>query len=65
MTDMDGSVAIKILRLAGYDGLVVGLTGSAMDEDLNAFCAAGVDYALPKPFVIDDFVHILKCNFDS
>ena len=65
MTDIDGSVAIKILRLAGYDGLVVGLTGSAMDEDLNAFCAAGVDYALPKPFVIDDFVHILKCNFGS
>jgi signal transduction histidine kinase len=63
MIDMDGSEAIRILRRAGYDGLVVGLTGSAMDKDLNAFCAAGVDYALPKPFVVDDFIHILRCSF--
>jgi signal transduction histidine kinase/CheY-like chemotaxis protein len=63
MIDMNGSEAIKILRDAGYDGLVVGLTGSAMDEDLNTFCAAGVDYALPKPFIIDDFIHTMRNNF--
>ena len=63
MTDMNGSVAVRILRQAGYDGLVIGLTGSAMDEDLNAFCVAGVNYALPKPFVMDDLLHILKSHF--
>jgi signal transduction histidine kinase/CheY-like chemotaxis protein len=60
MTYMNGSEAVKILRQHGYEGLVVGLTGSALDEDLNAFCAAGVDYALSKPFVIEDFIDLLK-----
>jgi signal transduction histidine kinase/CheY-like chemotaxis protein len=63
MTEMDGSVAIRNLRKAGYNGLVVGLTGSVSDEDLNVFCAAGADYALPKPFVMDDFVRILRSHF--
>jgi CheY-like chemotaxis protein len=57
---MNGSVAVKRLRQHGYEGLVVGVTGSALEEDLNAFCAAGVDYALPKPFVIEDFIDILN-----
>jgi signal transduction histidine kinase len=65
MTDMNGSVAIQILRRSGYEGLVVGLTGSAMDDDLSKFCAAGVDYALPKPFVFDDFLHILQSHFNK
>jgi hypothetical protein len=34
-----------------------------MEEDLKEFCVAGVDYALPKPFVVEDFLHIMKCNF--
>jgi signal transduction histidine kinase/CheY-like chemotaxis protein len=63
MTEMDGSVAIRNLRKAGYSGLVVGLTGSVSDEDLNSFCAAGADYALPKPFVIGDFIRILRSHF--
>jgi CheY-like chemotaxis protein len=65
MTEMDGSVAIRNLRKAGYSGLVVGLTGSVSDEDLNVFCAAGADYALPKPFVMDDFVRILLKHFNA
>jgi signal transduction histidine kinase/CheY-like chemotaxis protein len=65
MTYMNGSEAVKILREYGYEGLVIGLTGSALEEDLNAFCAAGVDYALPKPFVIEDFINIIKSNFPA
>jgi signal transduction histidine kinase/CheY-like chemotaxis protein len=60
MTQMDGSTAVKALRQFGYTGLVIGVTGSALDDDLKAFCAAGVDYALPKPFVIEDFINILN-----
>jgi len=62
MVRMDGSAAMKILRRCGYKGLVVGVTGSALEEDLNAFCAAGVDYALPKPFVLGDFVDIVNTH---
>jgi signal transduction histidine kinase/CheY-like chemotaxis protein len=60
MTHMNGSVAIKILRQCGYEGLVVGLTGSALKEELEAFCFVGVDYALPKPFLIEDFIEIIR-----
>jgi signal transduction histidine kinase len=60
MTYMNGSEAVKKLREHGYEGLVVGVTGSAREEDLDDFCAAGVDYALPKPFVIEDFIDLLK-----
>jgi signal transduction histidine kinase/CheY-like chemotaxis protein len=63
MTYMNGSEAVKILREYGYEGLVIGLTGSALEEDLNAFCAAGVDYALPKPFVIKDFINVVTDHF--
>jgi CheY-like chemotaxis protein len=63
MIQMNGSVAIKKLRQHGYEGLIVGVTGSALEEDMNAFCAAGVDYALPKPFVVEDFIDIVESHF--
>jgi signal transduction histidine kinase len=63
MTHMNGSVAIKILRQSGYNGLVVGLTGNALKDELDSYCAAGVDYAMPKPFQVEDFIQILRQIF--
>jgi signal transduction histidine kinase/CheY-like chemotaxis protein len=63
MTRMNGSEAVKVLRSRGYNGLIVGLTGCALEEDLTSFCEAGVDYALPKPFVVEDFIRIVKSHF--
>lgn len=63
MNRMNGSEAVKILRWCGYNGLIIGLSGCALQEDLAVFCEAGVDYALPKPFVVDDFIRILNMYF--
>jgi len=60
MTHMDGSIAVKKLRHCGYRGLVIGVTGSATDEDMQEFCEAGVDFALPKPFILKDFLIIVN-----
>ena len=63
MTYMNGSVAVRAMRRHGYAGLIVGVTGSALEEDMSAFCLAGVDHALPKPFVVKDFVEIVQAHF--
>ena len=36
MTHMNGSVAIKIFLQHGYKGLVIGVTGSVLQEDIHA-----------------------------
>jgi len=59
MTYMDGSVAARKLRRCGYKGLIIGVTGSATDEDMQAFCEAGVDFALPKPLVLKELQQLL------
>ena len=60
MTYMNGSVAVSKLREHGYKGLVVGLTGSAREEDMQYFCDSGVDYVLPKPFDVGNFVDLIQ-----
>jgi osomolarity two-component system, sensor histidine kinase SLN1 len=63
MTFMNGSVAVKKLRQYGYKGLIIGVTGSALEEDMQDFCTAGVDYALPKPFVVEDCISLVKLHY--
>jgi len=50
MPTMNGVEATKILRKLEFPGLIIGLTGNALDEDLMEFVVAGADIALPKPF---------------
>jgi CheY-like chemotaxis protein len=64
MLQMDGSVAVRLLREHGYTGLVVGVTGIAVEEEMQLFCEAGVDYALPKPFVVQDLMRVLQTHFE-
>lgn len=55
MPRMAGPKSIRILRSHGYDGIIVGHTGDASVEDLESFCHAGADIALPKPFDVEAF----------
>jgi CheY-like chemotaxis protein len=65
MLHMDGSVAVRLLREHGYTGLVVGVTGIAVEEEMQLFCQQGVDYMLlPKPFVVEDLVRVLQTHFE-
>ena len=59
MPDMSGLEASKILRENGYKNLLIGVTGNAMDADLEEFVQAGADMAVAKPIKFDTLVSIL------
>lgn len=44
-----GPVAAATMRRMGYAGPIIGVTGNALDEDIEAFDAAGADVVLTKP----------------
>ena len=45
--------ATQEIRALGFSNLIIGLTGNAMDEDVAAFLAAGVDIVFAKPMTMD------------
>ena len=47
---MGGEQAARIIREEGYGGLIVGLSGNTLDEDVVKFLAAGADCVFAKPF---------------
>lgn len=49
MPIMDGLAATRELRQKGYHGLVIGVTGGGLPEDVAAFLQAGADDVLVKP----------------
>jgi CheY-like chemotaxis protein len=53
--EMGGPEAVSHIRKLGYRGLVVGITGNALPDQISAFTfiAAGVDLVLPKPVDIE------------
>jgi CheY-like chemotaxis protein len=56
MPVMTGPEAVYHLRKAlGYQGVVFGLTGMILAEDLNHFAECGCDEVLAKPFNVDKF----------
>jgi CheY-like chemotaxis protein len=60
--EMGGPEAISHLRKLGYRGLVVGITGNALPDQISAFIAAGVDLVLPKPVDIEALIHIIATH---
>ena len=69
MPKMDGKVCVARLRAMGYNNLVIGLTGAALDEDKRKFMEAGADCVFPKPLrqvQIDAILdHTRKYGFKS
>ena len=61
MPVMDGLTATRILRSTlHFDGIVVGCTGNANDQEVDDFVEAGVDFVMPKPMRFDE----LQCLLD-
>eukprot|EP01036_Dinobryon_divergens_P044123 gene44123-58844_t len=54
MPNMNGVEATKILRQEGYDRIIVGVTGCALDDDFFAYTNAGADIVLSK--TLDDIL---------
>ena len=60
MPVMDGVTATRIIRQIGYSGLIIGVTGNVLREDINTFLSSGVNIVLMKPLTIAAFDEYLK-----
>ena len=53
MPNMDGPTAIAEIRKLGFKGIILGLTGNALQIDKESMLAAGADGVLVKPLNIE------------
>jgi len=60
MPNMSGIEACRIIRDMGYTGPIVAVTGNVVEEDVNAFLAAGADKLVGKPMKLDTLVATLQ-----
>ena len=49
MPRMDGPTACKLLRERGYQGVIIGVTGDALSEDVEYYLLQGANKVLTKP----------------
>lgn len=56
MPQCDGCVATQRIRSLGFTGLILGITGNALAEDVEAFLACGADVVLAKPLSFPMFM---------
>jgi len=55
MPVMDGPTATRQIRELGYKGVILGVTGNALEEDTDNFIASGADKVLIKPLRIEAY----------
>jgi two-component system capsular synthesis sensor histidine kinase RcsC len=60
MPNMNGPDATRAIRLLGYTGPIVGLTGNALAEDKVIFMKAGTTDVLIKPLKMSLLQKIIK-----
>ena len=59
MPNMDGPTATRNIREMGYKGIVVGVTGNALEEDRESFLKSGVNEVLVKPLNFNALYRLL------
>ena len=59
MPNMNGPDATKAIRALGYTGLMLGVTGNAMEKDIQTFISSGVNEVLVKPLDMDKLKYLL------
>ena len=65
MPNMDGPTATREIRALGYPGIIIGVTGNALAEDIELFMRCGANKVLPKPLRIEDLLDTLTGNNDD
>ena len=60
MPRMRGTEATKKIRDLGYKGIIIGVTGNALPEDVKDFIDHGADTVIPKPFDVDTFKRFIR-----
>jgi len=51
---------VKRLREMGFKHLVIGLTASALSDDVEAYVDAGADFVLSKPLHMEKLDEVLR-----
>ena len=57
---MNGTEATAKLRELGYNGIILGVTGNALPEDVQEFENKGADLVIVKPLDIVKFEGAIK-----
>ena len=66
MPGMLGTTATRIIRdELRYEGLVLGVTGNAMEDDIADFLAHGADEVVVKPLTREKFVELWEQHSSS
>lgn len=60
MPVMDGIEATREIRNMGYQGIILGVTGDALAEDVGAFVEAGADKVVTKPVRPMQFLPLIE-----
>ena len=63
MPTMDGPTATKQIRALGYRGVIIGVTGNALPDDISTFLASGADAVMTKPINIETFIREFSGNY--
>ena len=59
MPNMDGPSATEAIRCLGYRGQIVGVTGNAMQHDIDHYLSKGADRVLTKPVDIKALLRLM------
>jgi CheY-like chemotaxis protein len=57
MPNMNGPTAAREIRRLGYPGLIIGVTGNALSQDMQHYITQGADAVITKPV---DFVTLQR-----
>jgi CheY-like chemotaxis protein len=60
MPKMNGNIAAKEMREMGYTGKIFGITGNAMQSDIDDFISNGANSVFIKPLKVENYNHILQ-----
>eukprot|EP00607_Mallomonas_marina_P009307 CAMPEP_0182418152 /NCGR_PEP_ID=MMETSP1167-20130531/2617_1 /TAXON_ID=2988 /ORGANISM="Mallomonas Sp, Strain CCMP3275" /LENGTH=493 /DNA_ID=CAMNT_0024592187 /DNA_START=733 /DNA_END=2214 /DNA_ORIENTATION=- len=62
MPNMDGPTATRKIREMGYKGVIIGVTGNALADDIEYFQSQGADDVLPKPLDVNALQCLLRAH---
>jgi signal transduction histidine kinase len=60
MPQLDGPTATKRIRAMNYTAPILGVTGNALDSDVDYFIGCGANKIFSKPFDLTDFLDYMR-----
>ena len=60
MPNMNGPEAVKLIRELGFRGLIIGVTGNMLPEDIEDFKSHGANRVIGKPLSVQILKQIIS-----